>query len=1093
MNKLKTILFTLLALMTTMVMAQQVRTLTGVVVDDFNEPIPGANIVVSNQQNRALKGTVTDIDGNFVLTMPPGEKFNIQISYIGMKTQRIEYKGQTTLKVKMSEDSRMLAGAEVTAQRVERSELGVSFREQTSATQKISMVEITEVAPVASIEEALQGQAAGLDIVLGGDPGAKSSIRIRGTSTLSSNADPLVVIDGIPTSTSFGDDFDFSNANEDDFGALLNISPSDIESIEVLKDAASTAIYGTSGANGVLLITTKQGKTGKTNFSFTSKFSIKEEPDPIPLLNASQYIAMIQDAVWNAANANGLGNSSALLDLLYNRDELLQRQSLSEFKYYREYAVDTDWLETVKQNAWQWDNSFSVSGGGDKATYILSLGYLDDVGTTIGTEQKRLTAKSRVTYKFSDKFRVYTDFNFVNTDKYANYTDNDGNFSGVRAMAQAKMPNESPYLMNDAGPTVSYFQPWDGCFQGTFNDGGNYNPLAMANESYYNTNVRQEKMTIDWEWRPYNWLRYEGWVSMDMKSQVVKSFLPQVATGVLWTSTYANRSAEKSTDNFLLQTQNKIQLIKTFAEKHSIVATALVKTSHSSSSSSVNETYANVSANLSDPVVGSIVAAASSGESQTRKVQFTESLAYTYDGRYSLNANFNTEGNSAMGKNKRFATFPSMGVAWNISEEHWFDNYKKVFTQGKIRYSLGWSGTAPSSGYTYMGAYSSLGNYMDIKAIYPNRMQLDKLKWESKREWDVGVDLRFFDRYSLTFDYYDNYVSDCLTKKYSIPSTTGYAQLAYSNSGEVSNKGWELRFDLDLVKTENWKFTLNFNCARNINKVEVVPDNYNENVKVGNGPNNYNTFTVAGDPIGSFYGFRYLGVYQNVEDTYARDAAGNVMTDFNGDRVTMINYRERVYPGDAKYEDINHDGVIDANDIVYLGNSYPTITGGGGFALKYGNTKNNFGMISLNVLLHGRYGQKVINAARMNLENMHGTNNQSTAVLNRWRKEGDDTDMPRALYGMGYNYLPSDRYVEDASYMRVKSISLSWALPKKWLAHIGFNTASIYVTGYDLFTFTSYSGQNPEVSLPSKASDLVKDGSTTPVSKRFACGINLNF
>ena len=333
MNKLKTILFTLLALMTTMVMAQQARTLTGVVVDDFNEPIPGANIVVSNQQNRALKGTVTDIDGNFVLTMPPGEKFNIQISYIGMKTQRIEYKGQTTLKVKMSEDSRMLAGAEVTAQRVERSELGVSFREQTSATQKISMVEITEVAPVASIEEALQGQAAGLDIVLGGDPGAKSSIRIRGTSTLSSNADPLVVIDGIPTSTSFGDDFDFSNANEDDFGALLNISPSDIESIEVLKDAASTAIYGTSGANGVLLITTKQGKTGKTNFSFTSKFSIKEEPDPIPLLNASQYIAMIQDAVWNAANANGLGNSSALLDLLYNRDELLQRQSLSEFKY----------------------------------------------------------------------------------------------------------------------------------------------------------------------------------------------------------------------------------------------------------------------------------------------------------------------------------------------------------------------------------------------------------------------------------------------------------------------------------------------------------------------------------------------------------------------------------------------------------------------------------------------------------------------------------------------------------------------------------------------------------------------------------------
>lgn len=1093
MTKLKYILLLLMTLVTTSVLAQN-KTVTGNVVDDFGDPIPGANIVVSNQQNRALKGTVSDIDGNFVLSMPPGDKLQIHISYIGMKTQKIEYKGQTTLKVKMKEDSRMLAGAEVTAKKVERSELGISFREQTSATQKVSMVEITEVAPVASIEEALQGQAAGLDIVLGGDPGAKSSIRIRGTSTLSSSAEPLVVIDGIPTATSFGDDFDFSSANEDDFGALLNISPSDIEAIEVLKDAASTAIYGTSGANGVLLITTKQGKTGKTNFTFTSKFSIKEEPDPIPLLNSSQYIAMIQDAVWNAANANGLGNSTSMLDILYNRDELLQRQSKDEFKYYREYGVDTDWLETVKQNAWQWDNSFSVSGGGDKATYKFSLGYLDDVGTTIGTEAKRLTASARVTYKFSDKFRIYTDFSFVNNDKYGNWTDNTGGYSGVRGMAQQKMPNESPYLMNNDGTrTQSYFQPWDGCFQGTFLETRNYNPLAMANESYYNTNVREEKMTIDWEWRPYNWLRYEGWVSMNMKAQTTKSFLPQEATGVLWTSQYANRSAENTNDNFYLQTQNKIQIIKTWAEKHSIVATVLAKTAHSSSASAANVTYANVSSNLSDPVVGSIVASASSGESQNRRVQFTESLAYTYDGRYSFNANINTEGNSAMGKNQRFATFPSFGVAWNISEEHWFDNYKNIFTQGKIRYSLGWSGNAPSSGYSYMGAYSTLGTYMDMNAIYPTRMQLDQLKWESKREWDVGTDLRFFDRFGMTFDYYDNYTSDCLTQKYSIPSTTGYAQLAFSNSGEVSNKGWEIRLDFDIIKTPDWKVNFNINAARNINKVEKVPDNYNENAKVGNGSGNYNTFVVAGDPIGSFYGFKYLGVYQNTEETYARDANGNIMTDFNGDRVTMINYRERVYPGDAKYEDINHDGVIDANDIVYLGNSNPAITGGAGLKVSYGNTKNNFGMVTLNVLMHGRFGQKVINAARMGLENMYGTSNQSTAVLNRWRKEGDDTDMPRALYGRGYNYLASDRFVEDASYMRIKSISLSWALPKRWLAHAGINTCSMYITGYDLFTFTNYSGQNPEVSLPSSPTKLVTDGSTTPVSKRFACGINLNF
>ena len=1092
MTKIKSILMLICAIVSLNLFAQS-KILTGVIIDEFNEPIPGANIVIANQQNRALKGTVSDIDGNFVIQMPPGNNLIIQISFIGMKTQKIEYKGQSSLKVKMRDDSRSLAAVEVTAKKVERNEVGISFKEQTSATQKVSMVEITEVAPVASIEEALQGQAAGLDIVLGGDPGAKSSIRIRGTSTLSSSAEPLVVIDGIPTSTSFGDDWDWSSANEDDYGALLNISPSDIESIEVLKDAASTAIYGTSGANGVLLITTKSGKTGKTNFTFSSKFSIKEEPDPIPLLNASQYTAMVQDALWNAANANGLGSSSSLLDILYNRDELLQRQSLSEFKYYREYGVDTDWLDQVKQNAWQWDNSFGISGGGDKATYLLSVGYLDDVGTTIGTEMKRFTTTAKVTYKFSDKFRIYTNFNFINSDKSANWSDNTSGYSGVRAMAQQKMPNESPYLMDDQGATQSYFQPWDGCFQGTFAETKNYNPVAMAEQSYYNTNVREEKMTIDWEWKPYSWLRYEGWVSVDMKAQTVKSFLPQVATGVLWTNTMANRSSENFSDNFSLQTQNKVQFIKTLAEKHSFVATVLFKTTHSSSNSAQNITYANVSANLSDPVVGSNVASASSGESQNRKVQFTESLAYTYDGRYSLNANFNTEGNSAMGKNQRFATFPSFGLAWNLSEEHWFDDYKNVFTQGKIRYSLGWSGTAPSSGYSYMGAYSSLGYYMDLKAIYPTRMQLDQLKWESKREWDLGVDMRFYDRFGFTVDYYDNYTSDCLTKSYSIPSTTGYSTLAYSNSGEVSNKGWEFRFDVDVIKQKDWKVSLNFNASRNINKVEVVPDNYNENAKVGNGSSYYNTFTVAGDPIGSFYGFRYLGVYQNTEETYARDAEGNVMTDMNGDRVTMINYRERVYPGDAKYEDINHDGVIDANDIVYLGNSNPALICGGGFKVIYGSNKSDFGQLSLNVLLNGRFGQKVINAARMSLENMYGTANQSTAVLRRWRKEGDDTDIPRALYGKGYNYLASDRFVEDASFLRVKSISLSYAFPKKWLAHVGINSCSIFLTGYDLFTFTNYSGQNPEVSQPSKATDLVKDSSTTPVSKRFACGINLNF
>lgn len=1065
----------------------QNKTMTGTVIEGgINEPVYGANVVVVNAQNRTLTGSITDLDGNFVLNVPSGTKnLRIQISFIGLKTQTVNYTGQTTLNVTLEPDDRQLQEVVKTAKRVERNELGIADFQQTASTQKILMSEITDVAPVASIEEALQGQMAGVDIVLGGDPGAKSAIRIRGVSTLSASAEPLVVVDGIQTTVSFGDDFSFSDANEDDFGALLNISPADIESIEVLKDASATSIYGTAGSNGVLLINTKQGKTGKTSFNFQSKFSYKQEPATIPLLNGKQYISMIEDAIWNAANAKGLGNASSELALLFNTKELLRDPS---YRYYREYNVDTDWLDEVRQNAWQWDNSLSMNGGGDKATYRMSFGYLDDVGTTIGTEARRITAGAKITYKFSDQFRVFTDFSYTDYDKQGNAVDN------VRSVAQSKMPNQSPYLMNDDGTqSGSYFTP-ERNFQGAY--ASTYNPVAMAKEGYKNTRERNEKLTINWEYRvplksENQHLTYTGYVNMNMKTSTSKAFLPQVATGVIWTNANANRSTEATSDAFSLQFSNKVMYNATFLEKHTIVATAIAHTTSSHSASASNATYGNVSTNLSDPVVGSIVAGASSGDSENRRVRFTESINYSYDNRYVLSGTFTQEGNSAMGKSQRFGNFPAFGASWNIDREHWFDDTDAV-TIAKLRGSLGWSGNAPTSGYSYLGAYSSVGTYGSMPAIAPSRMQLDKLKWESSREWDLGLDLRFMDRWGMTIDYYDKYTKDCLMSNVAISSTTGYSTLKYLNSGEMSNKGYEIRFDLDVYKSKLWNVKMSVNAARNINKVEKIPENWvAENYTFGNGK--YAVRIVEGDPIGSFYGYRYLGVYQNAEETHAKDAAGNVMRDFAGNVVTMRNGTTQVYPGDAKYEDINHDGVINEQDIVYLGNSNPTLIGGGNMSVKYGNTKSKYGQFTFSANCNFRIGQKVINSARMNLESMYGSANQSTAVLSRWRKEGDNTDIPRALYGMGYNYLGSDRFVEDNSYLRIKTLSLSWNMPKAWMTKCGLTSCSVFVTGYDLFTFTKYSGQNPEVSLPSSPTKLVQDGSTTPVSKRFACGVNLNF
>lgn len=1055
--------------------------LSGRVTERFGgsiEPIYSANVVVVNKQNRYLNGVITDLDGNYNISVPADEEgLRIRISYIGMKTQTFPFTGQRRLDVLLEEDTQTLTDVVITEKRIERDGMGVSRREQTSATQKLDMEEIISNVPVSSIEEALQGQLGGVDIVLGGDPGARSAIRIRGTNSLSASSEPLIVIDGIPYSTDISDDFSFATANEEDFGALLNIAPSDIASIEVLKDASATAIYGTKGSNGVLLITTKKGSKGRTNFTFSSKYTAKFEPESIPLLNGSQYVAMVQDALWNTANAKGLASASNELDLLFNTYEINYDPS---WQFFDEYNVDTDWLELVRQTAITSDNNFSLSGGGDKATYRFSLGYLNEQGTTIGTNLDRLTTKLNINYDFSERLRVTADFGFTQSDRAANYLN-------VRSEAMTKMPNKSPYYIDNATgqPTDMYFSRQEDDFQGAFNGSSHYNPLAMANESYNNTMQREEKISFNLQYRfPFN-LTYQGYVAMNMRTTRNNKFLPQIATGVLWTSSNANRSTDAVSDNFVLQSENKLLYNKTFDEVHSLIATGLFRTSQSQNFSYTSSTSGNASPELSDPTVGSVVAGIGSGLSESRSVSSIAQAIYTYDDRYVLKGTVNMEGNSAMGKSNRFGTFPSFGLAWNAEEESFVEDLFWL-DEAKARVSLGWSGNAPSGSALYLGAYQSLGSYMDMPAIYPVRIQLDKLKWETSREWNYGVDMRLFqNKLGFTVDYYSKYTYDLLLSNVSIPATTGYSTIKYFNSGEMSNRGWEFRTDYEIFKNKDWRVAANFNISRNNNKVEKLPENMNEeNYTFGNG--NYAVRIVEGDPIGSFYGYRYNGVYQNTEDTYALDAEGNVMYDYNGDIIGMKNGTLSVYPGDAKYEDINKDGVINEYDIVYLGNANPILIGGGGFTVKYKQ-------LSLTTFFYGRYGQKVINSARMSLENMYGTNNQSTAVLKRWRNEGDDTDIPRALYGMGYNYLGSDRFVEDASFMRLKTLSLSYAVPSTLLKQVGINSLSVFCTGYDLFTWTNYTGQDPEVSLPSSATSLVKDNATTPVSRRVSLGFNLNF
>lgn len=897
--KLTKLYFSVVILLCTVgeVVAQTQQIIIGNVTELFGksaEPLIGVNINIMNSQERSLGGTVTNMNGQYKLAIPEKEKdLTLVFSYIGMKTKRIKYTGQKSLNVTMESTSEAIGQVEIVAERKDRNDLGVGLKEQTSATQKINMEDLVATSPVTSVEEVLQGQLGGVDITLSGDPGAKSTIFIRGASTLNASSDPLIVIDGVPYSDSNTSDFDFATANEEDLGALLNISPNDIESVEVLKDASATAVWGTKGANGVLIITTKKGSVGKTRFSFSSKWTAKVEPKTIPMLNGDEYVALMQDAIWNSANYVGVSQASNYLRLLFNTPEIGDNP---DWQYYDEYHQNTDWLDLVRQNALSSDNSFSMSGGGNRATYRLSLGYATDDGTTIGTSMNRFNSTLRIDYNFSKKLRFGANVTYTQTDKDANWA------TTVRSEAFKKMPNKSPYVIDDVThlPLDQYFNrqttDWEGVFKSS-NDKGdatNYNPVAMAKESKNNTLQRETRAIIDANYKILPGFTYSGYVSIKMNTSKNTKFLPQSVTGAVWMNAYANQAYDAMSESLSIQTENKLQFMKNWNGKHNLITNLRWNTSQSTSSSYASKTSGMASSGLSDPVVGTSVQSMGSGESEGRSISGMGMINYTLLGRYVFQALLNIESSSAMGRNQRMGYFPAFGVNWNIQDEPFLAAAKeKWLDMAKIRLSYGESGTPPKGNSVYMGAFKSTGdNYMNMSSIAPSRMQLDQLKWESLKEYNIGADFGFLhNRLRFTFDYYWRDREDILNKNYRIPSTTGFSNIAYFNSGSTRNQGWEFRTDLVFFENKDWRISGYFNVSRNKNKITELQSGATEGIKnadeVKNGE--YAYITQVGRPIGSFFGYRYKGVYQNKDATYARDAEGNVMNDLKGNPIVMKN------------------------------------------------------------------------------------------------------------------------------------------------------------------------------------------------------------
>ena len=1062
--------------------------LKGTVKDQLGT-LPGVNVFIANANNRVITGVVTDINGAYFLNVPKLDSIKIMFSFIGYKTKTFFYKGQTTLDVALEDDAVALEAAEVVGKAIRVNDMGIPYKDLGASVERMDMSEVSDLA-VTSTEDMLQGRLANVDLVSGsGSPGSGMSIRIRGTSSLTASSEPLIVVDGFPIATDISDDFDFSSADVEDFGALVSISPNDIESIEVLKDAAATAIWGSQGGNGVLLITTKRGRLSKTTFNVTQKVNVSFEPEQIEMLDGFQYVSLMQEEIWNHGMENGFFYASNMAKL---KDPQITFNPA--YEYWREFNQNTNWLDEITRPGLSSETNFSMSGGGDRAKYRFSLGYLTELGTTLGTDYDRLNARLNLDYTFSKKLQIRAGVSFSYNDRNSPYSTpnvntniNVTNSNNLRSHAMNKMPNMSPFFMNDMNErTDIYFTP-QSTIQGGW--GGVFNPLALATESLNNTIKQDLSVNIALYYTIIQGLKYTGEIGLSIGDSDNNAFIPQIASGVIKTHDHYNRHSQTTWETTAINVNNKLIYTKNFNNAHKIVGTASLRITDQITSRNFFSRSGYGSSDALSSNLGGKIQSQGARYDQSKMIGAIASMHYNYKERYLLMINNIWEGNSRLSANNRWSMFPSASFAWRFQKESFLEDLEWL-NDGKLRLSWGLNGNSPWGSAPYIGTFESTTSYGDISSIQAKNVQLNELEWEIISQTNIGMDLSFLkNKIMVTFDYYDKESSNLLQKNVKIPNSTGFTTVAYLNSGIMSNKGWEFRVDVrDVIKKNDFSLSLNANISSNENQVEELPDyvekhNYPDQLENGR----YATAITTSNPMGSFFGFDFLGVYSDKESRVIKNAQGEPVYDITGAPAIMRHEERIVQPGDAIYRDVNKDGIINRDDIVYLGNGMPRFTGGLGINLQYKGLK-------LTGFFHVRYDYDVINDLRMRSENMHGFNNQRSTVLDRWRHEGDVTNIPRALWSDGYNWLGSSRFVEDASFLRLKTLTLTYSLPKHWIARTFLTRVSTYITCYDLFTWTKYSGQEPEVGINGGIDGgMGYDRGLTPRPRRVALGVNIDF
>jgi TonB-linked SusC/RagA family outer membrane protein len=1045
------------------------------------QPIPGVNVTEKNKENRNVNGVVTDINGNYQLQIVDVND-SLKFTQIGLKAVSRTINAQRVINVVMSDDARSLTEVLVSGSRQQNlgGFLGVDQRDRTDAHTRIDMKDMEDI-PATSIDQILEGKASGLLISMNsGNPGSSSSIQIRGSTSIGLGSKPLIVVDDVPFKSQANVDLN----NPDALSELVNISPTDIATIDILKDAAATALYGSDGSNGVILITTKRGDNAKPRISFNSTLSLKIPQTPFPLLNGDEYKTMILEGYQNRYGTTELDPNSPVNNLF------LQPGSLN----YENYNNNTYWTDevTMRQALLQNYNA-SIVGGGESAKYNVSLGYVDEVGPTKGTSLKRLTGRFNFDYRISDKLAFTSDISIADTRKNNNY-------QNLGSLAVVKAPVLPVFTQDEFGNSLStYFIPGTSGFQNDIR-----NPIALIdNAMYVDANQRLDaKLTV--RYSPLKNFNINNLISVTNESFTSDKFLPHSATGVdfyrqsnlyLRINNQNNLASSNPKKGASVYFKNDITYRFSLPKKHSLSSGLFTIVEALNSSNMTLASTNTPSEYLSSPYTSDIYNTISSGSSITRRLSVVGQAIYTFDDRYGLTANLRKEGNSAFGANNRYAVFPAVSAFWRPSSEGFIKkNIGEWLNEFKFRGSWGITGRAPNVSAASAFTFSANAPFIDIQGVTPDNIQLVNLRWEKTTAANFGADLSLWKgRLSFVADYSINTTRDLILNT-PIASSSGFESIN-TNFGTIRGNVFEFTVAGEAIKTKNWTFSGSFNVSTSVSKILELPNDapvVRANV-LDNGQ--YITLINIGDPVGTFYGLKYLGVYNTDADAFAKDENGKLLTDFNGKNIPMRwdNQGGQIFTGgDARYADLNNDGVINRQDVMALGNTNPKFYGGLVLRLNYRSMFELFSVFTYQSQFD------IVNLAQANTTSMYNNNNQSTAVMRRWRKQGDGvgdaTDIPRALYGTGHNWVGSDRYVEDGSFFRLNSVSLTYRLQKELLTRLKIRSASMTFSVSNVKTFTNYTGVDPAIGANrNDPFNMGQDNALTPIPLMYSLNFGISF